>query len=114
MKLKLCPTIVMAVVNQNIIKTFYSVSSVNRSDIVLISVKRKAGILIRNYVRLFMSYPSQPKGKSDSEDNKVYVRHLTPSQQSKVAQLMGKRCTVDCLLNGKQGQSQNFLMTLII
>ena len=36
--------------NQN----FYSVSSV-----VLISVKRKARILIRSYVRLFMSYPSQ-------------------------------------------------------
>ena len=59
MKLKLCPTIVMAVVNQNIIKTFYSVSNVNRLDIVLISVKRKAGILIRSYVRLFMSYPIQ-------------------------------------------------------
>ena len=58
-KLKLGPTIVMAVVNQNMIKTFYSVSSVNRLDIVLISVKRKAGILIRSYVRLFMSYPSQ-------------------------------------------------------
>ena len=59
MKLKLCPTIVMAVANQNIIKTFYSVSNVNQLDIVLISVKRKAGILIRSYVRLFMSYPSQ-------------------------------------------------------
>ena len=59
MKLKLCPTIVMAVVNQNIIKTFNSVSNVNRLDIVLISVKRKVGILIRHYVRLFMSYPSQ-------------------------------------------------------
>ena len=59
MKLKLCPTIVMAVVNQNTIKTFYSVSNVNRSGIVLISVKRKAGILIRSYVRVFMSYPSQ-------------------------------------------------------
>ena len=59
MKLKLCPTIVMAVVNQNIIKTFYSVSNVNWLDIVLISFKRKAGILIRCYVRLFVSYPSQ-------------------------------------------------------
>ena len=49
-----------------------------------------------------LSKPSQPKGKSDSEDNKVYVSHLTPSQQSKVVQLVGKRCTVDCLLNGKQ------------
>ena len=58
-KLKLCPTIVMTVVNQNIIRTFYSVSSVNRLNIVLISVKRKAGKLIRSYVRLFMSYPSQ-------------------------------------------------------
>ena len=58
-KLKLCPTIVMPVVNQNIIRTFYSVNNVSRLDIVLISVKRKAGILIRSYVRLFISYPSQ-------------------------------------------------------
>ena len=49
-----------------------------------------------------LSKPSQPKGKSDSEDNKIYVSHLTPCQQSKVFQLVGKRCTVDCLLNGKQ------------
>ena len=68
-----------------------------------LSVSRKAGILIRSYVRLFeFSKPSQPKGTSNSEDNKVYVSHLTPSQQSKVVQLVGKRCTVDCLLNGKQ------------
>ena len=32
----------------------------------------------------------------------VIISHLTPSQQSKVVQLVGKRCTVDCLLNGKQ------------
>ena len=49
-----------------------------------------------------LSKQSQPKGKSDSEDNKVYVSHLTPSQQSKVVPLVGKRCTVDCLLNEKQ------------
>ena len=45
-----------------------------------------------------LSKPSQPKGKSDSEDNS----HLTPSQQSKVVQSVGKCCTVDCLPNGKQ------------
>ena len=49
-----------------------------------------------------LSKPSQHKGKSDSGDNKVYVRPLTPSQQSKVVQLVGKCCTVDCSLNGKQ------------
>ena len=49
-----------------------------------------------------LSKRSQPKGKSDSEENKVYVSHLTPSQQSKVFRLVGKCCTVDCLLNGKQ------------
>ena len=49
-----------------------------------------------------LSKPSQAKGRSDSEDNKVYVSHLTPSQQSKVVQLVGKRCTVDCLLYRKQ------------
>ena len=70
MKLKLCPTIIMAVVNQNIIRTFYCVNSVNRLDIVLFNIltlirrkaeilKRKAGIIVRSYVRLFMSYPSK-------------------------------------------------------
>ena len=49
-----------------------------------------------------LSKPSQPKDKSDSEDNKVHVSHLTPSQQSKIVQLVGKRSIVDCLLNGKQ------------
>ena len=49
-----------------------------------------------------LSKPSQPKGKSDSQDSKVYVGHLTSSQQSKVVQLVGKRCTADCLPNGKQ------------
>ena len=59
MKLKLYPTIVMAVVNQNMIRTFYSVNSVKQLYIVLISIKTKAEILMRSYARLFMSYPSQ-------------------------------------------------------
>ena len=92
MKLKLCHTTVMAVVNHNIIRTCYSVSSVNQLDIVLISVKKKSWNTHEELCKAIyeLSKPSQPKCKSDSEDNNVYVSHLTPSQQSKVVQLVGK------------------------
>ncbi len=41
------------------------------------------------------------KGLGDGLDDAVYVSHLTPKQQHEMAKLVGKRCTVNCLLDEK-------------
>ena len=51
-----------------------------------------------------LSQPVVRSGKGDSEDDRVYVSHLTPGQHQKVVKLVGRRCTVDCTLNGKTAE----------
>ena len=38
--------------------------------------------------------------KEDPEDNGFYMTHLTPKQHAKVVNLVGKKCHVECYLNG--------------
>ncbi|KAK3720025.1 hypothetical protein QZH41_005170 [Actinostola sp. cb2023] len=38
--------------------------------------------------------------KEDPEDNGFYMTHLTPKQHAKVVNLVGKKCHVECFLNG--------------
>ena len=37
-------------------------------------------------------------------ENKTFVSHLTPSEYTKIAKLVGRRCTVRCLLNDIESQ----------
>jgi hypothetical protein len=37
----------------------------------------------------------------DSLDNQVYPSHLSPRQHTRVAQLVGNKCSVNCHLDGK-------------
>ena len=37
----------------------------------------------------------------DSSDGQVYPSHLSPKQYTRVAQLVGNKCSIDCHLDGK-------------
>ena len=39
-------------------------------------------------------------GKGDSEDKQAFVSHLTPKDQLKVSKLVGRKCLMNCKLNG--------------
>ena len=39
-------------------------------------------------------------GKGDSEDKEAFVSHLTPKDQVKVSKLVGRKCLINCKLNG--------------
>ena len=39
-------------------------------------------------------------GKGDSEDKQAFVSHLTPKDQVKVSKLVGRKCLINCKLNG--------------
>ena len=39
-------------------------------------------------------------GKGDSEDKQAFVSHLTPKDQVKVSKLLGRKCLINCKLNG--------------
>ena len=41
-------------------------------------------------------------GKGDSEDKQAFVSHLTPKDQVKVSKLVGRRCLINCKLNGAE------------
>ena len=43
-------------------------------------------------------------GVGDSVDQCVYGSHMTPKQQGKMAQLVGEKCVIDCLLDGQQSK----------
>ena len=48
-----------------------------------------------------ISLPTE-RGLGDSVDENVFMSHLTPSQQSTVAKLVGEKCHVRCELNGME------------
>ena len=39
------------------------------------------------------------KGLGDAQDENVYVSHITPRQQDRIAKLVGRKCTVQCHLD---------------
>ena len=41
------------------------------------------------------------KGLGDAQDENVYVSHITPRQQDRIAKLVGRKCTVQCHLDDK-------------
>ena len=41
------------------------------------------------------------KGLGDAQDENVYVSHITPRQQDRIANLVGRKCTVQCHLDDK-------------
>ena len=41
------------------------------------------------------------KGLGDTQDNNVYVSHITPKQQDRTAKLVGRKCSVQCCLDDK-------------
>ena len=41
------------------------------------------------------------KGLGDSAHEAVFISHINPKEQVQVARLVGRKCSVECLLNEK-------------
>ena len=41
------------------------------------------------------------KGSGDAQDQNMYASHITPRQQERIAKLVGRKCSVQCYLDGK-------------
>ena len=39
------------------------------------------------------------RGLGDSADTDVYVSHITPKKQAAIAKLVGRKCSIRCLIN---------------
>ena len=72
-----------------------SVVIVKLSDIVQGNVSRNTGDNIRHFARPYPSWKSE-----SAEKTGVFVSHLLPQEHAQVVGLVGRKCTVKCVLNG--------------
>ena len=61
----------------------------------------KHKVLCKAIKELSQIESSNEKGLGDAQDRGVYASHITPRQQERIVQVVGRKCVVDCYLDDK-------------